>query len=136
MLVRGKEAFEKLWKRKWKGNEVRWTGSTEEERRAFVHDLVKDIERQDGTVVGVESLAYIAMGCWGETAGLREGDDQVVEENSKETPGGPLLDEYSQSTTQIKWMSKGCELLAKCGAVQCLFDTLRRTCDSEQSVSQ
>ncbi|KAL8964362.1 MAG: hypothetical protein Q9183_004504, partial [Haloplaca sp. 2 TL-2023] len=136
MLVRGKEAFEKLWKRKRKGNEVRWTGTTEEERRAFVYDLVKDVERQDGTVVGVESLAYIAMGCWGETAGLREGDDQVGKENVKETPGAPLLDEYSQSTVQIKWMSKGCELLAKCRAVQCLFDTLRRTCDSEQESDQ
>lgn len=136
MLLRGKEAFETQWERWKNGNASKWTLAEDKDRAQFVEGVVEDIEKEKEEIEGVECLAYLAMGCWGETAGLEE----------KATEGSPRRDseldqwgrmeqgQYAKSTIQITWIRRGCELLARCGATQCIFNVLRRACDSEQSV--
>ncbi|KAL8720229.1 MAG: hypothetical protein Q9181_007944 [Wetmoreana brouardii] len=138
MLLKGREAFETQWERRKGVGAPKWTNSDEMERVQFVKDVIAEVEKQDGAIEGVDSLAYIAMGCWGETAGLEEkgAGDPTKESVEEEQWGGTLLSQHSQSTRQIKWIRKACELLASCRAAQCLFDVLRKACDSEQEADQ
>lgn len=137
MLLRGKEAFETQWKRRKEASDNNWMDISEETRLGFVQDVVKDIEKLEGDVEGVECLTYVAMGCWGQTAGLKdvEEDDGAEHCADGDQWGGTLLSQYTHSARQIKWIRGGCELLAKCGALQSLYDLIRWACDSEQSVS-
>lgn len=136
MLLRGKEAFETQWER-WKNGEIpKWTDVEEKDREQFVQNVIETIDKEEEKVDGVECLAYLAMGCWGETAGVEEetGEQPRTEDAERDQWGGMQEEHFPKSTTQIEWIRKGCELLARCGAVKCAFDVLRRACDGEQSV--
>ncbi|KAL8992849.1 MAG: hypothetical protein Q9188_007482 [Gyalolechia gomerana] len=134
MLLRGKEAFETQWGRRNTTN--KWTDVAEEERVRFVHSLVQNTEKQEEEVEAIECLAYLAMGCWGETAGLEqdEAEDSITENSKKDQWGGMSPGQFAHSAVHIEWIIRGCKVLVGCGAVKCIFDTLSRACDGEQSV--
>ncbi|KAL9593004.1 MAG: hypothetical protein Q9179_006173 [Wetmoreana sp. 5 TL-2023] len=104
MLFKGREAFETQWKRRRGVDAPNWATSKEAERVLFVQDVVADIEKHDGAIEGVECLAYIAMGCWGESAGLekKSADDPTKEFIEEKQWGGTLLSQHSQSMRQIR----------------------------------
>ncbi|KAL8687618.1 MAG: hypothetical protein Q9218_006264, partial [Villophora microphyllina] len=138
MLLRTKQAFEKRWRKHHGSSGTSWIDSKGRDRELFVHGIVEDIEQRKKTVKGVRCLAYVAMGCWGETAGLVNGTVQGHEGESAEQnrSEGPPTSEQTQLTTQIEWIKKGCELLAVCGALQSVFDLIRKICDNEQESDQ
>ncbi|KAL9602851.1 MAG: hypothetical protein Q9219_001546 [cf. Caloplaca sp. 3 TL-2023] len=136
MLLRGREAFETRWER-WRGAR-KWTEVEEEERAGFIESVVREIEKEAEAVEGVECLTYLAMGCWGETAGLK-GDQPADQnqENAKQDQWGNMPSgQFLHSLVQIEWIKRGCDMLAGCGAVKCIFGVLRRACDGEQDAEQ
>lgn len=138
MLLKTKQTFEKRWRKVHGLSGTSWIDSKEAEREEFVHGIVEDIKQQKKTAKGVRCLAYVAMGCWGETAGLVHGTVQDHEKDGPEQDqrGRSPTSQHPQSTMQIEWIRRGCELLADCGALQSVFDLIRLICESEQSVSR
>lgn len=140
MHLRGKEVFEAQWERQRSGCASKWTGAGEEDRERFVQKVVERLNEEEEEVEGIECLAYLAMGCWGETAGLQKDPNEEPRKGSarqgadKNQWGGFPQGQWTQSSTQIHWIRRGCELLVQGGAVKCAFDVLRRACDGEQSV--
>lgn len=138
MLLKTKQAFEKRWRKSHGQSGTKWIDCKESERGNFVHGIVEDIKTRKKTVKGVRCLAYLAMGCWGETAGLVNGTVQDSDIDSAEPDQGQTSPTslHSSSASQIEGIRKGCELLAVCGALQSVFDLIRMICESEQSVSR
>ncbi|KAL8798539.1 MAG: hypothetical protein Q9200_007751, partial [Gallowayella weberi] len=137
LLLRGREVFEKTWKRWHSRDGPRWMDASEESRRLFVRNVVDDTRSQEKEVEAVECLSYLALGCWGDTAGQEEETRKDEAENVSDgdhRDGIPAA-QSTRTTLQIKWMREGCEILAACGAFQGAFDVFRRMCDSQESVS-
>lgn len=137
MLLRGKEAFETQWER-WQGGGTasKWTQVEDKDRELFLQHVIETVSSKDEDADGVECLAYLAMGCWGETAGVEEekSEEKGVENPETGSWGGMEQGQPTKSATQIKWIRKGCEMLVGYGAAQVLFKVLRKACDGEQSV--
>ncbi|KAI4177548.1 MAG: hypothetical protein LQ348_005808 [Seirophora lacunosa] len=138
MLLRGKEAFETQWERWQGGSASKWTQVEDKDRESFLQNVIKAIGSKDDEVDSVECLAYLAMGCWGETAGV---DGEKSEEKGGDDPetaqwGGIEQGQWTKSAAQIKWIRRGCQLLVECGAAQVLFKVLRKACDGEQEAEQ
>ena len=134
MLLRGKEAFETQWERmEGSGN---WVDVEDAARTRFVQSISERMENGEEDIEGLECLAYVAMGCWGETAGLEDDKaSNALQENAKQNPWrGVSHDQFVHSAAQIRWIRNGCSILTNAGAVQAVFNVLRKACDGEQSV--
>ncbi|KAL8728557.1 MAG: hypothetical protein Q9166_005290 [cf. Caloplaca sp. 2 TL-2023] len=125
LLLRGREAFETQWKEWGTRDGSGWVDATADSRRIFVRKVIDDGRAGEKEIEAVECLAYIALGCWGDTAGVTDNTEEAgtKEENSKPNHwGGMTPGQFGQSTWQIKWMREGCENLAACGAFHLLED--------------
>lgn len=140
LLTCAKSTFDEKWKAfratvpDLSSEQSSWIEVRELDREGFISKVLQGLEQPDSLrrVAGVECLAYIALGVWGETAGLpSENDDSRSDGISTEQ----FHDTYGKSTLQIEWIRKDAELLRKLGALGILFDLMRRTCDSERSVT-
>lgn len=109
-----------------------WTEAQESIRDGFVRKLLQDLDQPDllRRAKSVELLAYIALGVWGDTAGLPSGDDSP---DPDRVTGDQVPDNYEKSALQIEWIRKNAGLLRKAGAPAVLFDLMRRTYDGERS---
>ncbi|KAL8895948.1 MAG: hypothetical protein Q9207_007942, partial [Kuettlingeria erythrocarpa] len=142
MLLRGKETFETQWERRRSEGALKWTEAGERDRVSFVQSVLERMDEEEGEVEGVECLAYLAMGCWGETAGLEKDpsdqlrEDPAVEDSDNNQWGRIPQGQWTKSASQIKWIQRGCELLVKCGVVERIFRVLRRACDGEQDADE
>ncbi|KAL8921613.1 MAG: hypothetical protein Q9172_003938 [Xanthocarpia lactea] len=125
LLLRAKETFETQWKQWDTSHSAKWVDADESSRRLFLRDIVKDCNVQEEEIEVIDCLAYLALGCWGDTAGLVE---EPEEDHWIGTPTG----QFARPASQIKWMRRGCESLVACGAFQYAFHLLRRTCDSQE----
>ncbi|KAL8932850.1 MAG: hypothetical protein Q9216_006643, partial [Gyalolechia sp. 2 TL-2023] len=106
MLLRGKDAFETQWGRQHAPNT--WTDVAEEERVLFVHGLVENAKKQEDEMEAIECLAYLAMGCWGETAGLEKDrtEGSMTGNPNQNQWGGMAPGQFSHSTLQMEWMRR------------------------------
>ncbi|KAL8708144.1 MAG: hypothetical protein Q9220_006905 [cf. Caloplaca sp. 1 TL-2023] len=135
LLLRSKIAFETRWKQKRDVQRTGWIDAKLEIQTQFVQDLVDEGKRGSKQVEVVECLAYLALGDWGDTAGLE--DERQSEIGSKgniprDEWGRIPAGQYTHSRVQIKWMRKGCETLTACGALQLAFDIFRETYNSQE----
>ena len=141
MLLRAKEGFEEQWDQMTAGRSgmgstgVDWTEARAQAREKFVRGAAVALESED-LVTRVKSLgcmAYIALGTWGDTAGVEKetGEHDVLQSAAQ------WLD--SQSTKpkyQLSWIIAGVGLLSTLSTVQRLVQILHGLWDSEQSVSR
>ncbi|KAL8874727.1 MAG: hypothetical protein Q9198_006825, partial [Flavoplaca austrocitrina] len=127
-LLRSKEAFEARWQQRGTTGGAKWIDVDDDTRRQFVHDITNDTAK-DNKVEAVECLAYLALGCWGETAGL-EYETEAIQWCGI-SPG-----QFTRSTDQIRWMRKGCELLAACKTFESTFRVFCETCNSQEEDDQ
>ncbi|KAL8788999.1 MAG: hypothetical protein Q9213_001408 [Squamulea squamosa] len=125
LLLRARETFEAQWKQHDTVHGAKWIEASAEMRRQFVYNILQDNSAQATEIEVVNCLAYLALGCWRDTAGLEE----EMEDN--QWRGTPTA-QFARSASQIKWMRKGCEILTACGAFQYAFRVLRRTCESQE----
>ena len=131
VLLRAKDSFEDEWEHP---QGLEWLDSEEEERENFIVGAINILDSPEITarVKGLQCITYIALGVWGDTAGMDCEDDHL-----------DLLPEdkiwlESQSTkpkSQLQWITNGTISLCKHGLVERLLDILKRLVESEQSVS-
>ena len=140
MLVRAKETFNEKWRQaqaeraKSSDKASEWTNVSPEDRNSFIVGAVTTLDNSNlaSRVKSLECLSYIALGVWGDTAGLNAEDDDITltaAENSW------VETQNNKPELQLKWIAYGTSMLFKNGALQKLFDVLRRLWESEQSVS-
>jgi hypothetical protein len=110
-----------------------WRDAGPAPREKFVGNELRGLTSPDISVrvKSLESISYIALGVWGETAGC-DGED-----GESKTPDGDIKPEeieYRKSTVQMNWMASGAKLLCEHGAIQSLIDILRIYCGDGESV--
>ena len=126
LLLRGKDTFGARWRRWATTRGAKWIDADDDMRRRFMDRLEKGMTLEHDAEV-VECLAYLALGCWGDTAGL--------EEDMEEAQWSGISDDgFARSATQIRWMRSGCEGLVGCRAFETAFHVFRELCDSQESV--
>lgn len=135
-LLRAKQTFEEKWGQGQAtgvatSDEAReWTNVKQEDRESFVIGAVQALTSSETAtrVKNLECISYIALGTWGETAGLDEdsGDPKSIGGNAQ-----PLDSQYSKSKLQLNWICSGARMLCKTAAVPTLVSILRRVCESD-----
>lgn len=80
----------------------------------------------------IQVLCYLALGNWEETAGrLSVVDPFASLLNGQKTKATEGVDQYPGATFQIQWIINTLCLLARQGAVQAVFESLKATCDRD-----
>ena len=133
MLMGGKVAFSKKWSQHSSshGGEA-WLKTTPGERAKFIDGLLRDLSQLElpEQVKNLESLSYIALGIWHDTAGL---EDDTLESNSVDYE--PPNDRYRKCSEQVRWMHDAAKILHEAGAGQKLYDVMRILLDSDKLVT-
>ncbi|KAL8645443.1 MAG: hypothetical protein Q9226_007300 [Calogaya cf. arnoldii] len=122
LLLRGKETFEAQWQQREATDGVKWIDVDDDTRSRFVQDMEKGMTKGNEVEL-IECMSYLALGCWGDTAGL--------EEESEEPH-----DQFARSAAQIRWMRRGCEVLAACQTFESAFRVFHETCDGQEEDEQ
>lgn len=141
MLLRAKQMFEDKWEEVHATRTDRldepfeWVDVEEPTREKFVTEVVlRDLENPDSLtrITSLECLSYIALGAWGQTAGLENSEAEAemvgLGLSSSDT-------QYSRCQYQLSWIRKGVALLVRLDTIQSLLQTLCRLSEVEQSVS-
>ena len=140
MLVQAKESFNEKWEQAQAERPIPsdkalgWTDVEAEDRESFIVTAIKGLDNPElsSRVKSLECISYVALGVWGDTAGIHVEDDEVdLSAAAKKW----MEAQSTKSKLQLKWIIDGTRMLCKNGAVQKLFDVLRRLWESEQSVS-
>ena len=137
MVLEGRATFEQKWEHfLTEGapaeDTLTWTQASEDQRRSFITDQLSGLEDVNIStrVSCLEAITHIALGAWGDTAGLRkEGGSEEEKEEATEadTP-------YDLSGLQIQWIRKGMEMIQACSGLRPILNVFRRICDQEQLV--
>ena len=140
MLLQAKESFSEKWEQAQaerpdpSDKALGWTDAEPEDRESFIVRAIKALDNPElsSRVKSLECISYVALGVWGDTAGIDVEDDEV----DLSAAAKKWVDaQNTKSKLQLKWIINGTRMLCKNGAVQKLFDVLRRLWESEQSVS-
>ena len=140
MLLRAKQTFDDKWEQAQaerpnpSNTALEWTDVEVEARESFLGGAIQALGSHELSprVKSLECISYIALGAWGETAGLEEPDDAcgLTEEDVKW-----LASQSTKPRAQLTWIETGVDMLCKLGAVQKLLVVLKNLLESEQSVS-
>lgn len=139
-LLKAKQTFEEKWEQAQASRHdpsnkaLEWTEVGSADRESFLIGSLQALSNSETStrVKILECISYIALGVWGETAGL------VVENDSPSVYKGdtkPSDSRYNKSKSQLNWIYDGANLLRKVGAIRYLIDVLRKFCESDQSVT-
>ncbi len=139
MVLQGKTTFEAKWDdflhatAGTSGDALTWVQASEDRRKLFVLGQILGLGNDDifDRVACLEALLYIALGSWGDTAGLKDDDDPAKDAEEK---GDDSCHDYDSSSLQIRWMRKGAETILFCSGLQRIYDAFTRICEQEQSV--
>ena len=140
MLLQAKETFNEKWEQSQaeRANPPQrvlgWTSVESDYRESFVVEAIKGLDNPELSfrVKNLECISYIALGVWGDTAGI----DLAGGEVDLSVEAKKWVDtQNTKPKLQLKWIMNGTRMLCNNGAVQKLFDVLRRLWESEQSVS-
>jgi len=140
MLLRAKQTFDDKWgqaqaERPDPSDKIlQWTDVEPEDRESFIIGAIKALENPEITsrVKSLECISYVALGAWGDTAGLDTEEDKVglLPSDTKWVES-----QSTKAKLQLQWIFNGTRMLCKQGAIQKLLDVLIRLWESEQSVS-
>lgn len=137
MVLQGRATFEQIWEHfLTEGapaeDTLTWTQASDDQRRSFIEEQISGLEdvHISTRVSSLETITYIALGVWGDTAGLREDGD--IEERAKDASEADTP--YDLSSLQLRWMRKSADMIVGCSGLQPIFTAFRRICDQEQLV--
>ena len=140
MLLRAKGTFIEKWEQaqaeRLESSEValEWMGVEPDDRENFIVGAIKALDNPElsSRVKSLECISYVALGVWGDTAGLDAADEEasLTDDDTKW-----LGLRNTKSKLQLKWIINGTTMLCRHGAVQKLVGVLKRLWESEQSVS-
>lgn len=139
-LLKAKQTFEEKWEQAQASchdsstKALEWAEVGSADRESFLIGSLQALRSSEiNTRVKIlECISYIALGVWGETAGLDVENDSP---NLYQSDTNSLDSRYNKSKSQMKWIFDGANLLRKVGAIQGLIDVLRKFCESDQSVT-
>ncbi|KAK7608678.1 hypothetical protein BKA81DRAFT_297942 [Phyllosticta paracitricarpa] len=102
-----------------------WCKAEPASREQLVRKLVGTLSSsdRDAHLRSLEALVYIALGCWHETAGLSNLQDE--EESSPPANDAEQSFNYIKSEVQIDWIRNGVEIIHECRGIQPIFDIAR-----------
>ena len=140
MLLRAKQTFDEKWEQAQAEQPVssdkalQWQDVSGEDRESFMIGAIQALQNPEisSRVKSLECLSYVALGVWGDTAGLERETHSVdlpVDDNKW------LDSSNTKPRLQMKWIVKGTRMLCELDAVQKLLDVLVKLWESEQSVS-
>ena len=140
VLLQAKETFNEKWEQTQAERPdspdrvIGWMDVEPEYRESFIVEAIRGLDNPElsSRVKSLECISYIALGLWGDTAGINVEDEEVA----LSAAAKKWVDTQNTKTKlQLKWIMNGTRQLCKNGVVQKLFDVLRRLWESEQSVS-
>lgn len=140
MLLRAKQTFDEKWEQAQAEQPVssdkalQWQDVSEEDRESFMIGAIQALQNPEisSRVKSLECLSYVALGVWGDTAGLEKEDER----SDLTAADNKWLDSSNtKSKLQLKWIVNGTRMLCELDAVQKLLDVLVKLWESEQSVS-
>ena len=140
MLLRAKQTFNEKWEQAQAEQPVssdkalQWQDVSGEDRESFMVGAIQALQNPEisSRVKSLECLSYVALGVWGDTAGVEkvdQGSDLTAADNKW------LDSSKTKPKLQLKWIVKGTRMLCELDAVQRLLDVLIKLWESEQSVS-
>ncbi|KAJ9641820.1 Factor arrest protein 11 [Coniosporium tulheliwenetii] len=133
MLLKAQTSWADVWGDVWgeRGQGEEWIEVDEGKRREFVEILVEGIGREEDDAERLrclEALVYLALGWWGETAGLEDSTAQDVaseEAEAQEDQDGGTDSAYAKSAVQIAWVKRNVQMMYECNGVQPIYDLMR-----------
>lgn len=140
MLLRAKQTFNEKWEQAQAEQPVssdkalQWQDVSKEDRESFMVGAIQALQNPDisSRVKSLECLTYVALGVWGDTAGVEkedQGSDLTAADNKW------LDSSNTKPKLQLKWIVNGTRMLCELGAAQKLLDVMIKLWESEQSVS-
>lgn len=138
-LLGAKQTFETKWEQAQASRHdssqkvLEWTEVDPLDRENFVIGCLQALASSEISVRVkiLECISYVALGIWGETAGLGSG---YMSQNTLQGETKSLDSRYDIFKSQMKWISDGANLLCRVGAVRGLIDVLRTFVENDQSV--
>ncbi|KZF21395.1 N1221-domain-containing protein [Xylona heveae TC161] len=136
-LLCAKASFEERWGDflgrdiSMNGDVLGWTQASASTRSKFVGNEVASLEHPDirKRVLGLESLAYIAMGAWGELGGSAKTENEPKDASgSDDTHEKGASEEDDACHVQMRWMLNGAETIYERMGAQVIFDVMRGAC--------
>jgi len=110
-----------------------WLGAGAEIRESFIRELVSGLsdedKEKDERLRELETLTYIALGVWGETACL-------TAENKSDSFGSDSgrseadEEKYEKNGLQIEWIRKNTDLVFECGGLPVILSLFKRAADN------
>ena len=140
MLLRAKQTFDEKWEQAQAEQPVssdkalQWQDVSGEGRESFMIGAIQALQNPDVSlrVKSLECLTYVALGVWGDTAGV-ENQDQPSDLTAADNKW--LESSNTKPRLQLTWIVTGTRMLCELGAIQKLLDVLIKLWESEQSVS-
>ena len=140
MLLRAKQTFDEKWEQAQAEQPVssdkalQWQDVGEEDRENFMVGAIQALQNPEISprVKSLECLSYVALGVWGDTAGI-EKEDQISDFSVADKNW--LGCSNTKPRLQLKWIINGTRMLCELNAFQGLLDVLIKLWESEQSVS-
>lgn len=140
MLLRAKQTFDEKWEQAQAEQPVssdkalQWQDVSGEDRESFMIGAIQALQNPEisSRVKSLECLTYVALGVWGDTAGI-EREEQASDLTAADKKW--LDSSNTKPKLQLKWIVNGTRMLCDLGAVQKLLDVLMKLWESEQSVS-
>ena len=140
MLLRAKQTFDEKWEQAQAEQPVasdkalQWQDVSGQDRNSFLVGAIQALRNPDISlrVKSLECLTYVALGVWGDTAGVEKEDNF----SSLTAADKQWLDSSNtKPKLQLEWIVNGTRMLCELGAAQKLLDVLIKLWESEQSVS-
>ena len=138
ILLRAKHTFIQAWEQahsespERSDKAVEFTDVREEDRRWFIQCAIRALDSSNSAsrLKSLECLSYIALGAWGDTAGI-DSPQSAYESLIGEVPEW-FISQGPKSKLQLIWILVGIRLLLAEGAVPKLVKVLENSWTSEQ----
>ncbi|KAL9064010.1 MAG: hypothetical protein Q9161_009143 [Pseudevernia consocians] len=139
MLLRAKQTFDEKWEQAQAEQPVssdkalQWQDVSKEDRESFMIGAIQALQNPEisSRVKSLECLSYVALGVWGDTAGVEKedlGSDLTAADKKW------LDSSNTKPKLQLKWIVNGTRMLCELGAAQKLLDVMIKLWESEQDV--
>ncbi|KAF2840375.1 N1221-domain-containing protein [Patellaria atrata CBS 101060] len=144
MMLKAKASFLAEWAtykgadiEEYQRGDIDWTKSNSESRAHFIDQCLVGIQHLDSSarLRNLESLVYIALGCWYETAGEAAQDQPSSSSNGQESesqvPNGKST--FTNSALQLEWIRRNIATIHDHNGVKPIYAVLQSICARECS---
>ncbi|KAF2744311.1 N1221-domain-containing protein [Sporormia fimetaria CBS 119925] len=115
-----------------------WTELSPRDHEEFMKLLLGDLGHSESAVrlKSLESLVYLLLGCWNETAGLPLPlAQELTQQSESETTSTPPFPNHEKSGLQVELMRQNVKLLVECEGLPLLVQLLRDSCTKSYDAS-